>query len=46
MDPNEYELQTYTPLNPDFGMHDKGYTMHVKDIDDFYNDEADEADYH
>ena len=47
MDPNELkELETYTPLNPDFGMNDEGYLMHVRDIDDYYNDQTDESEYH
>lgn len=40
MDPNELkELQTNTSLNPDFGMNDEGFIMHVQDIDDFFTEE-------
>jgi len=45
MDPNEYELQTNTLLNPDFGMNDEGFLMHVRDIDE-YNYENTETESH
>lgn len=46
MDPNEYELQTNTLLNPDFGMNDEGFLMHVRDIDEYNNTENTETEYH
>ncbi|WP_237582660.1 hypothetical protein [Pontibacillus yanchengensis] len=37
------ELQIYTPLNPDFGMSDGGYTNHVIDADLTYEAETSEV---
>ncbi|MYL32320.1 hypothetical protein GLW08_06060 [Pontibacillus yanchengensis] len=37
------ELKIYTPLNPDFGMSDGGYTSHVIDADLTYEAESPEV---